>query len=139
MTDGRPLVFDERPDFASQHRQLELLIGSLALYEGCPTDDENLLILLESLAAYTKMHFMMEEQYMRARGFPGLAAHQEAHRLLLAEVESYRRSLTVEKVALTRDQTSYLRGWLADHVSTLDAEYDEYVMRDLLPQPFEKP
>jgi hemerythrin len=117
-TSGLAVGVDEIDE---QHRELfrraERLI--LALRAGDRGEVEP---LLRYLSDYVVSHFDCEERWMTRAEYPGLAAHQDAHRRFkddFAELtREYQRKGPTPLVALTVH--NWLAAWLQQHISGSD-------------------
>ena len=84
---------------------------------------------LKFLAEYVSDHFTAEEEYMRSRGYPGLAEHQAIHEAFVSEY--VRRKTDFEAngslVALLTGLSEWLNTWLHEHIRGVDTQMAEYL------------
>ena len=67
-------------------------------------------------------HFADEEELMRRRSYPGLAAQRQAHQAFLAEFKRYQLQIeTDEQVDSTRF-FNFIADWLRGHLRGLDRD-----------------
>jgi hemerythrin-like metal-binding protein len=124
MPDGAP----RDPTPFDHHHQLQ---GALIdAYEATLLDGTDRRLAAETLARlveFTAVHFHDEEQLMAARGYPGLAAHHLAHQRALEQVHDLERGASVATRETLLATVHRLRGWLLDHVGTLDRAFAEWL------------
>ncbi len=78
--------------------------------------------LLDELVEYTKYHFSREEKMMHAAGFPGLAAHRDAHNDIIVRLKEMKRVYR-KKGGLDEEMDAFLMAWLRDHILQEDKKY----------------
>ena len=89
---------------------------------------EDLSSLLQELADYTNTHFSREERCMEECGYPDLAAHKEAHRYFVEEVDRQKTEFAESDAVMLRiDLILLLKEWLLDHIQGVDKKYTPYV------------
>jgi hemerythrin len=76
--------------------------------------------ILDFLINYTREHFRREEDMMRMYSYEDLEAHSKKHAQLTEEVLSYRRKFETDKLSMDAGFTSFLSGWIVDHIMTED-------------------
>jgi len=79
--------------------------------------------ILDRLIDYTKWHFAREEELMEIHEFSGLAAHQNAHRLLVKKLEGLRFQNLQPGTVTASDLLRLMKQWWLDHVCKLDKQY----------------
>jgi hemerythrin-like metal-binding protein len=79
------------------------------------------------LAIYTRTHFLQEEVLMKKTGYPDLAAHQEQHSKLMAEVDKYKVDLFEGRNPNTIAVLNFLRDWLVGHIQKSDKAYSDHL------------
>lgn len=102
------------PGVDAQHRHLVELIASIPEYSS-PADDA---ILAEAIR-YAEVHFRAEEAYMAAVGYPGLAAHRNAHRRLTRILTDYQRRYAQGETDLYTFK-QFMFNWVRDHIMDED-------------------
>jgi hemerythrin len=112
----------------AQHRALYRTVASLketmrrgATQEAAAT--------VEFLGVYVTDHFDEEERAMQAAQYPGLREHAALHAALVQEFLSYRARFLTEGAtpSLTVDLSSWLVGWLGNHIRKADAEMARFL------------
>jgi len=110
-----------------QHQELFRILNDLfeALASGrgeSVIDD-----ILDRMIVYAAEHFVEEEAEMAARGYPELAAHQAAHAEWLEATRRFRfRRQVGALIGLPVDTLTFLRDWLARHISETDGRFVVY-------------
>lgn len=112
----------------AQHKQLFLCDNELseALASGLkPSVIEQ---LLTQLGFYVTRHFAMEEQYMGASTYPGLAEQIEAHRSFTQRFAEIREEFTQKGLTpgLVHAIQNELSTWIKNHVLGLDQAFGIY-------------
>jgi len=110
-----------------QHKKLFDIINELAEAMKKGKGDGVVRDTVEQLAVYTRTHFLQEEALMRKAAYPGLAAHQEQHRKLMADVEQYKRALEEGHSASPVTLLNFVRQWLVHHIRESDKAYSDHL------------
>lgn len=83
---------------------------------------------LDELMHYTCSHFAREEEYMIDFGYPGYAAHREAHQSFAAQIESLRwEYLHGLRKNIHDDLLDHLWHWLMDHIVEADKRFSHFI------------
>lgn len=110
-----------------QHQQLFIAINELndALAAGHGNDvvDD----VLHKLVDYAMSHFTAEEKLMERFNFPGLDAHRERHRELVAKVNKLHDEFKAGNVGVAVSLMLFLQEWLKDHIMGVDHQYSDYL------------
>ena len=112
-----------------QHR--ELVINLHRLYKAIleKRDQESVREIVHFLDIYVKSHFGLEEQYMRAHGYPETEQHLKEHDAFRA---SYRglKVFYEEPSELSGTMLCYdLNEWVVNHIQTTDRRLGEFLAR----------
>jgi hemerythrin len=83
--------------------------------------------MLGRLGDYARGHFGREEELMELHQFPGLSAHQEAHRGFVHDLDDLRFQSLQPDAVTASDLLRFLKRWWVDHISKTDREYSPYV------------
>lgn len=110
-----------------QHRKLFEIINDLAEAMRDGKADGVIRDTVEQLAVYTRTHFLQEEVLMRQTGYPGLAAHQQQHSKLMADVEQYKRAFEEGRSTSPVSLLNFVRQWLVHHIKESDKAYSEHL------------
>ena len=109
-------------ELEAQH--VELVRRVKVLSESIAKDAPDLSRHLDFLQEYGGAHFGLEEEHMRAAGYPGLLRHQAEHDrfiedlLELAQAHEQRGALAFAHL----DTEGWLAKWIQRHVGGTDAE-----------------
>lgn len=127
--DWSPALATGHAELDRQHREILVRASRLAAtLAGSPSQPEPLQSL-GAMAEYVYDHFDAEERLMRASGFPGLAAHREAHAGLgqdfLALAERFRLGGSTE--ALAASVSDFIVHAIAAHVQGPDQALAAYL------------
>jgi hemerythrin-like metal-binding protein len=85
---------------------------------------------LQQLVDFTSVHFHSEELMMRLYSYPQLEAHSIAHGKLLQQVEHIRDLQRSSEVAEAAETVGELRGWLANHIKSMDQAFALWLARN---------
>ncbi|MCL1999826.1 MAG: hemerythrin family protein [Planctomycetes bacterium] len=115
------------PIIDEQHRAIVAIINSL--YCGIRDDhgEEILNPVFDTICAYTRIHFAIEEDHHRKCSFPGMKEHKELHRVLAHELKR-----AGEKSVWRKDSQAFLqflKGWWLDHICDKDRVYRNYLLQ----------
>jgi hemerythrin len=84
--------------------------------------------MLIHMGEYAARHFTMEEKYMEAINYPGLAEQQEIHKDFATHFSGLYKDF--QENGLTRELVETLRreltGWIRDHVTGIDQQFGVY-------------
>jgi len=125
-------VWDEKysvgvRELDTQHK---VLIGLLnELFDAMQNGKANEVLggIISKLVNYTKTHFSTEERYMEQYDYPELAAQKREHNAFTEKVTSFKNDFDAGKVAMSVSITSFLKNWLADHISGSDKKYGPFL------------
>ena len=79
--------------------------------------------MAEVLGGRMEKHFAEEEGEMRARGYPGLAAHRSQHQVFLQRLAALRRDVDAGLPQAGEALFSYMADWLQDHIGRKDKDF----------------
>jgi hemerythrin-like metal-binding protein len=84
---------------------------------------------LDFLVDYTNYHFSTEEKHMTANQYPGLEAHQKAHRDLIDTLSDLERDFKEEGAThrLGDAVHALLGNWLIKHIKGVDMKFGEFL------------
>lgn len=110
------------PGIDAQHKDMFDLINQMA-DAGTP---DRLKPVLMQLYRHTREHFELEEELMKAAGYPGLALHVSYHNELLSRLNQV--SQDVGKGSVNRDMLNRLMSdWALRHTQFDDADAASYI------------
>lgn len=109
-----------------QHQTLVALINQLhsAIRErhGSKASRE----ILDQLADYTRIHFLLEESLMRVSNYAGFAAHRAQHEELIKQVTALQEKLDSGSGAISFELLQFLLDWLTKHINDSDKRFGAY-------------
>jgi hemerythrin-like metal-binding protein len=78
--------------------------------------------LFAYLASYAVSHFACEERWMAEAGYPGTAAHRQAHREFADRLHALIREYRLDGATpeLAEELHDWLAGWLCSHIGEAD-------------------
>lgn len=83
--------------------------------------------VLDGLTVYTKTHFFVEEEMMRAFAFPDIKQHKATHegfKLKLADlVFNYEKG----DAQISNDTLNFLKDWLTEHILKVDRKLVDFL------------
>ena len=117
------------PAIDHDHKVLLALVNQITAPEN-RSDPDSIEFVLDELVGYTSAHFEREEEIMAASGYPGLAPHQELHRRLVTDVQSFKRRFEDQAGlgTLGEDLCLFLTNWLVTHIMHEDHAFGPYVV-----------
>lgn len=107
----------------------EMLISYINLLRKAVDNDATSMInhVVRGMVEYTRTHFFVEEEMMKAYGYPDQAAHMKAHegfRLKAAElVKQLERGEPIDLQGVL----TFLTEWLTAHILKIDARLAEFL------------
>lgn len=104
---GQAVIDDE-------HRQLCELFNTLLAGSG---DLGGTILHLDE---YSRLHFTVEEEFMRVYGWPALTDHRRMHREFSDQVLSLRRMQLPSDGKVPRTVLAWVRNWLVEHIDVDD-------------------
>jgi hemerythrin len=83
------------------------------------------------LVDYATVHFEAEERMMIDAGYPGFPEHLVRHGEFKRALVAWRSRLATEgpTASLVVELSSWLTGWLRDHIRRVDAELADFLRR----------
>lgn len=106
----------------AQHRQLFILINSMMAAHTI----EDIRPLLMRLYQHTREHFQQEEDLLRSKGYPELAAHAKGHNLLLGRLNAF--SIEVGQGVFNKpEMIKLVTDWAMNHIVHDDIRALSYI------------
>jgi hemerythrin len=114
--------------FDAHHKHLVDLMNEVyEMFLSKEVDGIELQKILDSLDAYTKYHFDLEESWMSQVDYPKQTEHILEHKKFIYKLFELNRQFRDDKTYLTLEMVSFLRRWLLDHILKADAQYAAYI------------
>jgi len=117
--------------------QHKLLFGKfsafLSAYDAKKDSDE-INRIFWFLEAYAITHFKDEEKLMQQIGFPDYPVHRERHQAFVTRVGEFKERLRTEGAteSVIFAMSTFITGWLLDHISTMDRAIGQFVTSEKL-------
>lgn len=115
-----------------QHQTIVWLMDNLSRCDADRASKAALSSQLDTLREYTVRHFKEEEAYMAATGYPKLDVHQVIHRDLLIKLDEHVNRFKSGSGRLGVGLLSFLKYWLAAHITGADRHYPRHASCDSL-------
>lgn len=129
------MSFMEYPD--SMHlgnkimdQEHEVLISCINMLQETVKDDHDVTAtteVLKGLLDYTKTHFFVEEELMRAYDYPGAAAHKKEHDSFKKKIDMLSSRFEQGNEIIEDKLLDFLKGWLIEHILKTDAHLAKYL------------
>lgn len=78
---------------------------------------------LNELIAYTKYHFLREEELMVDNNYPDVVAHKAQHKKMFEQVEVFVELYNDKGHDALEEISDFLTNWLINHINGTDKEY----------------
>ncbi|MGC3996017.1 MAG: hemerythrin family protein [Anaeromyxobacter sp.] len=117
------------PAIDSQHQELFKRADSLLAAMAAGRAATEITPLFDFLKAYCATHFASEEKLMKARAYPGMAAHLAQHAEFGKKFEAIEKQFA-EKGATSRvvlDVNQLIGTWLVQHIGTVDTKLAQFL------------
>jgi hemerythrin len=85
--------------------------------------------VLQLLKNYTETHFSLEEKYMVELEYPGLRAHQQAHKKFCSEIDKLLVNSADHDAQFKEIISTFLTEWLTRHVFGIDKELEAFILK----------
>lgn len=111
----------------NQHKGLIDLLNEL--YDAMNSGKSNEILggIINKLVTYTRTHFATEERYMQTHGYPDYLSQKREHQMFTDKVMGFKNDFESGKIALTISVTTFLKNWLAEHISGSDKKYGPFL------------
>lgn len=113
----------------NQHKMLFELINRIFVVALRREHRGSMSEIIDTLINYTRTHFVLEEQLLRAAGYPGLATHMLEHGRFIERMESVARKYLQEDKVVTFELMNFLKHWLKEHILETDMAYADAIAR----------
>lgn len=82
--------------------------------------------IVNSMLAYSKMHFDLEEGYMQQYAYPELRSHESEHVQFTDKATQLKERLDEAGFVFTIEILEFLKEWLKSHILVSDMKYAEH-------------
>ena len=113
------------PIVDEQHRGIVSTINSLYYAMQNKHGDEMLRPAIEMVTDYTRIHFEIEEDFLKKCGYPDLESHQELHKELTHAISAVGRKSLWDKDP--NEFLDFLKTWWIDHICKKDSVFRDYL------------
>lgn len=83
--------------------------------------------VLDGLTEYTKTHFFVEEELMKAFGYPAMSNHKAAHESFKRNLETFIRNYEQGDTQITGRTLNFLKEWLTEHILKVDRKLSDFL------------
>ena len=124
----RDLILDiERMD--REHRELIEVMNRLYDTSFEPGVSKNRLHdIFEDLVGKVVIHFLHEEAFLHAVGYPQIDLHKAVHKRLLARLHQHMSEFERGNGGIAKQCFGFLSIWLTSHIMGNDRDYANYVL-----------
>jgi len=91
------------------------------------TSDTIIKQVLDGLVDYTKTHFFLEEELMKAYDYPDKKNHMQAHKSFIAKLDELQGQYKNKDEKVTGSVLDFLKDWLKNHILKVDAELSAFM------------
>jgi len=111
------------PELDDDHARIEALLAVAS-----QTSDSGLPSLLARISTEVAGHFACEEEFLRARNYPGMFCHAAQHKVLLADLTNAGR---MSGEALRRQLETIIPQLILSHIATMDRMAAQFISGEL--------
>jgi len=91
--------------------------------------------VIDELVDYTLSHFAFEESMQEEAGYPFLKAHKRVHEMFVKKVADLQHRFSLGE-DVSEELHKMLFNWLYNHIKRDDADYVEYVNKNIAQDSF---
>jgi len=89
--------------------------------------DTLLIQVLDGLIDYTKTHFFVEEELMKAMDYPEASVHLSAHESFRNKIDGLKASFEQDGTNISGDVLEFLKDWLTNHILKVDRRLSDFL------------
>jgi hemerythrin len=115
------------PIVDEQHRGIVSTINSLYFAMQNQHGDEMLRPVIKMVAEYTRIHFEIEEDYLKKCGYPDIEDHHKLHNELIIELNKIGKKSLWDKNP--QEFLDFLKKWWIDHICKKDRVFRDYLVK----------
>lgn len=108
----------------------EMLISYINLLQKAVENDASGGIVekvVDGLVDYTKTHFFVEEELMKAYAYPDMDSHMQAHEKFRQQANALVDSLAKGEEVDLPAVLEFLKEWLTGHILKIDAKFADFL------------
>ena len=114
-----------------QHKELfrlgTELYSLISAKDGYDHYDE-IMTVIDNLAAYTVYHFEYEEGLMKVNGYDNFDQHKKQHDAFVAKIKSIKsEDIDLKQRKVGMDLIVFIANWIEQHILGSDMKYREYL------------
>ncbi len=83
--------------------------------------------VIQAIDDYTGRHFVVEEEFMAAHGYPDFDRHKAEHDFLKSKIAGLLDAMGKDEIAGSRAIAEYMEAWLIKHIQTTDRPMAEFL------------
>lgn len=83
--------------------------------------------VLEGLTEYTKTHFFVEEELMKAFEYPDVGQHKAAHEGFKGKLADLIHNYENGHTEISASAMSFLKDWLTEHILKVDRRLSDFL------------
>ena len=110
-----------------QHRGIVSIINSLFYGMTHKHGQSMLLPIADMVYDYTRIHFEIEEDFLKKCHFPSIDNHESLHKDLIDELHQFRRVNILKKDPF--QFMDFLKKWWIDHICDKDWQFRDYLLK----------
>ena len=135
------MSFMEYPDTMKLGNKLmdqehEVLISCINMLQEAVKEDHDSTTtneVLQGLVEYTKTHFFVEEELMRAYEYAGAETHKREHDSFKKKIEMLSQRFEQGNELIEDKLLDFLKGWLIEHILKTDAHLAKFLKEKGMP------
>lgn len=106
-----------------QHKKLVNIINKVHSMEQSNKNKEELVVVLNELVEFSRVHFETEEKYFRKFKYEGATEHIREHEDLIRKALEFYKRFSKQGVKILPQFLVFLKAWLEDHLIKMDQKY----------------
>ncbi|MDH5407844.1 MAG: bacteriohemerythrin [Gammaproteobacteria bacterium] len=83
--------------------------------------------VLDGLIDYTKTHFFVEEELMKALDYPEASVHLSAHEAFCKKIDELKAGFDQGNTNISGDALAFLKDWLTGHILKVDKRLSDFL------------
>ena len=115
------------PIIDEQHRGVVTIINSLYYGMQHKHGESMLAPITHMICDYTRIHFEIEEDFLRKCNFPDVDSHQLLHKELIGDLSRAKKESMFKRDSL--QFMDFLKKWWIDHICNKDRQFRDYLLK----------